>query len=146
MWKGLWNEQRKELIVHSYKKDGKQYTALFNAYRRIATKSNTKSVPVCSDYGMMLAACDQCNCQIKIRIWPLRHGGRGHMGEAGKFSSFAFGCVLQNTFNAYCVINNVDRHIIDYYYSFGKLLASQLYLYANTFNDTPVAQPNIYKM
>ena len=60
------------------------------------------------------------------------------MGEAGKFSSFAFGCVLQNTFNAYCDINNVGRHCIDYY-SFCESLASQLYIYANTFNDTPAA-------
>ena len=56
MWKGLWNERRKELIVHSYTKDGIQYTALSNAYRRLATKSKTKSVPVCSDYGMMFTA------------------------------------------------------------------------------------------
>ena len=63
------------------------------------------------------------------------------MGEAGKFNSFAFECVLQNTFNAYCDINNVDRQSIDYY-SFCESLASQLYiLYANTLNDTPVAQP-----
>ena len=62
------------------------------------------------------------------------------MGEAGKFSSFAFGCVLQIAFNAYCDINDVDRHSIDYY-SFCKSLACQLYIYANTLNDTPVAQP-----
>ena len=59
MWKGLWNERRKELIIHSYTKDGKQNTALSFAYRRLATKSHTKSVPVCSDYGIMFAACDQ---------------------------------------------------------------------------------------
>ena len=80
MWKGLWNERCEELVAHSYTKDGKQYTALSNAYRRLATKYNTKSVPVCSDYSMMFAAGDQFNCQIKNRIWSHRHGGRGHMG------------------------------------------------------------------
>ena len=138
MWKGLWNERRKELIVYSYTKDGKQYTALSNAYRRLATKSDTKSVPVCSDYGKMFAACDQFNSQIKNRIWPHRHGGRGCLGESGKFSSFAFGCVLQNTFNAYCDINAVGRDSIDYY-SFCESLGSQLYIYANTLDDAPIA-------
>ena len=38
LWKVLWNERRKELIVYFHIKDGKQYTALSNAYRRLATK------------------------------------------------------------------------------------------------------------
>lgn len=51
MWKGLWHEQRKELIDCFYTKDGKQYTALFNAYHRLATKSG---LAYC-DYGKMFA-------------------------------------------------------------------------------------------
>ena len=37
--------------MHSFTNDDKQYTALTNAYRRLATRSDTKSVPVCCDYG-----------------------------------------------------------------------------------------------
>ena len=49
----------------------------------------------------------------------------------GKFSLFAFDCVLQNTFNAYCDMNSVHRKEFDYY-SLCEELASQLYEYANT--------------
>ena len=83
MWKGLWNERRKELIVYSYIKDGKQYTALSNAYRRLATKSNTKSMPICSDYGIMFAACDQFNCQIKIGYGPIGMVAEGIWAKRG---------------------------------------------------------------
>ena len=48
-WKGLWNGLRKELIVHSFTKNGKQYATLTNSYDRLATKSDTKSVSVCYD-------------------------------------------------------------------------------------------------
>ena len=130
-WRGLWNGVRRELIVHSYTKAGKQYIALTNAYQRKATKSETKSVPVCCDYGKMFSACDVFNRQIKNRIWPHRHGGRRHLGDMGKFSSFAFGCVLQNTFNAYCSINSIARNEFDFY-GLCEELASQVYAHANT--------------
>ena len=72
MWKGLWNERRKELIVYSYTKDGKQYTALSNAYRRLATKSDTKSVPLCSDMVRCLPHVINLIARLKI--------GYGHIG------------------------------------------------------------------
>ena len=49
----------------------------------------------------------------------------------GKFSLFAFACVLQSTFNAYRDMNSVDRKEFDYY-SLCEKVASQLYDYANT--------------
>ena len=45
-WKGMWNGQRKEIIVHAFTKQGKTYIALSNAYKQLATKSTTKSVPI----------------------------------------------------------------------------------------------------
>ena len=84
-------------------KDGKLYTALSIAYQRLATKSNTKSTPVCSVYGKMFAACNQFNSQIKNRIRPHWHGGRGHLARRGSSVCLPFGSMLQNTFNAYCV-------------------------------------------
>ena len=107
-WKGLWNGQRKDIIVHSFTKQGKKYIALSNAYTRLATTAATKQVPVCGDYGQFFNACKKAHGQIKNRIWPHRHGGRGKLGERGKFSSFAFGVVLQNTFNAFRDIRGVD--------------------------------------
>ena len=76
--------------------------------------SATKSVPSCCDYGEMFSACDAYNRRINNRTWPHRHGGRKRLGDMGKFSSFASGCVLQNTFNAYCDMNSVDRNSLIY--------------------------------
>ena len=50
-WKGLWNGQRKDIIVHSFTKQGNKCIALSNAYTRLATKAAKKQVPVCGDYG-----------------------------------------------------------------------------------------------
>lgn len=137
-WRGLWNRQRKEIIVHVFTKDGKKYTALSNAYKRLATKASTKAVPVSSDYAKMFDSCDKFNKQIKNRIWPHQHGGKGRLGERGKFSSFAFGVVLQNTFNAYRDINSIGSAEYEYY-GLCKTLASQLYEYAGGLSDDTIA-------
>ena len=56
------------------------------------------------------------------------------MGERGKFSSFAFGVVLQNTFNDFRDINSVSGD--DYEYCrYCEELASQLYEYAGVLPD-----------
>ena len=124
--------------MNSFTKQGKKYIALSNAYTQLATKAATKQVPVCGDYGQFFNACDKANWQIKNRIWPHRHGGRGKLGERGKFSSFAFGVVLQNTFNAFRDIHGVESDDYTYYHCCEQL-ASQLYEYAGTLPDDTVA-------
>ena len=52
-WKALWNEKRKEMIVYVWQKDVKKYTTFSNAYARTATKGDTKTIPVASDYAKM---------------------------------------------------------------------------------------------
>ena len=125
------DEKRKELIVYVWQKDDKRYTTFSNAYARTASKGDRKSVPVASDYAKMFQACVSYNQQIKNRMWPHRHGGKGHLGERGKHSSFAFACVLLNTFNAYRDIMKVDKSDFEYY-GFCKTLASGLYEYICT--------------
>ena len=134
-WKGMWNGQRKEIIVHSYTKQGKKHIALSNTYKQLTTKSTTKYVPVCSDYGFFFNACDRANRQIKNRIWLHKHGGRGRLGERGKFSSFAFDMVLQNNINVFCDMKSLYSD--DYeYYRYCEEIASQLYEYAGTLPET----------
>ena len=130
--------QKGEVIVHAYTKAGKRYTALSNAYRRECTKGSTVGVPVCSDYGKMFDPCDKFNKQVHGRIWPHRHGGKGRLGERGKFSSFAFGTVLQNTFNAFRDISGVGSDEYEYYY-YCEELARQVYEYADTLSNDIVA-------
>ena len=83
-------------------------------------------------------ACDSYNQQIKSRMWPHKHGGRGHLGERGKHSSFAFACVLQNTFNAYRSIMKMTKSDFEYY-SFCETLANDLYQYAHTQSAATIA-------
>ena len=87
--------------MHAYTKAGMRYTALSKAYRREYTKGTTVDMPVCGNYGKMFDPCDKFNKQVHGRIWPHRHGGKGRLGERGKFRLFAFGTVLLNTLNAF---------------------------------------------
>ena len=81
--KGLWKGQYGKVIVYAYTKAGKRYTALSNAYRRERIKGSTVGVPVCSDYGKLFDPCDKFNKQLRGRIWPHRHGGKGRLGKRG---------------------------------------------------------------
>ena len=133
-WNAKWCEQRKEVLVHAMNKDGKEFYTLSNAYTRRTTKGSTKHVPVADDYKKMFDMCDKYNKQIKKRVWPFKPGGKDHLGEQGKYHSFAFGCVLQNTFNAYRDMNNIDKKNYEYY-SYCEVLARQLYEYSNALSD-----------
>ena len=60
------------------------------------------------------------------------------MGEAGKHNSFMFGCIIENTVNAY------DRHIMNVdsedfeYFGYCQTLANDLYVYASTLSDSTI--------
>ena len=51
--------------------------------------------------AIYIDACDQHHTR------PHRHGGKGTRGERGNQGSFAFGCILLSTFNAYRDINDI---------------------------------------
>ena len=93
---------------------------------------------MCCDYGKFFNACDKANGQIKNRTWPHKHGGRGKLGERGRFSSFAFGIVLQNTFNAFRDIGRIDCDDCAYYHC-GESLVTQLYEYTDTLSADTLA-------
>ena len=101
-------------------------------YELCVTKGSTVGVPVCSDYGEMFDPCDKFNKQVHGRVWPHRHGGKGRLGERGKFSSFAFGTVLQNTFNAFRDITGVGSDKYEYYC---EELARQVHEYTDTLSN-----------
>jgi hypothetical protein len=48
------------------------------------------------------------------RTWPFRSGGNGVPGVEGMTTNFAFAVTLQNTFNAYRCINEVDHGSYDF--------------------------------
>ena len=65
-WKGLWNEKKKELIVHVWRKDDKRYTTLSSAYARTASKGEYKRIPVASDNAKMFQACDSIINRLRV--------------------------------------------------------------------------------
>ena len=82
----------------------------------VCTNESTVGVPVCSDYGKMFdPCCDKFSKLVHGRLWPHRHGGKCRLGERGIFSLFAFGTVLQNTFNALQDTSGVGSYEYEYY-------------------------------
>ena len=110
---------------------GQKEAKISNACQRFARPGTHQHRPAVDAYKKKFGVCDLFNHQIKHRLWPHKHGGKGTRGERGKQESFAFGCILLNTFNAYRDINEIA--IIDYdYYSFCEQLADDLYTYICT--------------
>ena len=121
-----------EIIIQYYVKaqhgqrEAKKRTAMSNAYQCIAHPGIHHHRPAIDAYKKKFGVCDLFNRQIKYRIWPHRHGGKGTRGERGKQDSFAFGYIFLETFNAYRDINNIVNVEYDYD-SFCARLADDLY-------------------
>ena len=115
--------------------EAKIRTAMSNAHKRFAGSGTYHHRPAIDAYKKTFGVCDLFNRQIKHRIGPHKHSGKGTMmGERGKKDSFAFGCILLNIFNAYRDINEVVD--VDYdYHSFCVKLADELYIYAMDLSD-----------
>ena len=112
-------------------------TAMSNTYKRFARPCTHHHRPAIDAYKKKFSVCDLFNRQIKHRLLPHKHGGEGTRGERGKQDSFAFGCILLNTFNAYRDINKIEN-----YYSFCEQLADDLYRHALTLSDGPLQLAN----
>ena len=56
----------------------------------------------------MFNGCDVYNRSLHDRKWPHRCGGRKCSGQDGHGHKFAIACIVQNTFNAYHSINNLE--------------------------------------
>ena len=95
-----------------------------NAYQRIARPRTHHHRPAI-DAFKKIGVCDLFNRQIKHRIWPHRHGGKGTTGERGKQE-----CILLNTLYAYRDINQIADVEYDYY-SFCAQVADDWYTYSN---------------
>ena len=128
---GTFNKSIGKIIMQYYakgqqgQKEAKIRTAIMsNAYRRFARPGTHHHRPAIDAYKIKVGVCDLFNRQIRHRIWPHRHGGKGTRGKRGKKDSCALRCILLNTFSAY---------LVDYdYYSFCEQLADRLDTYALT--------------
>ena len=52
-----------------------------------------------------------------------------------------FGCIIENTVNAYRHIMNVDSEDFEYF-GYCQTLANDLYVYASTLSDSTIQQSN----
>ena len=97
---GIFNIVTGEIFMQFYEnaeggqKEDNRRTTISNAYKRIACRGTHNHRPAIDAYKKKFGVCDLFNHQIKHRIWPHKHGGRGTMDERGKLYSFAIGCIL----------------------------------------------------
>ena len=58
-------------------------------------------------YQQFFEACDDFNAGLHDRTWPHKRGGRNTAGDVGRHNDFIDAAMLQNTYNAFCVINDI---------------------------------------
>ena len=77
-------------------------------------------------YQQFFEACDDFNAGLHDRTWPHKRGGRGVPGDIGRHNDFIDAAMLQNTYNAYLVINDILPSKLSFYDAMIEL-ASDLY-------------------
>lgn len=115
-WYGLHNPQSKESVVYCWDQDiniGKKLV-ISNAMKLTDSLRSSMIVPIIDLYKITFKACDVYNKNLHDRTWPHRHGGRKRSGDFGLIHNFALSCILQNVFNSYCEICDIDMSTLDF--------------------------------
>jgi len=128
-WAGLWNEETKELYVLCWDRDsniGKKQVVT-SAMKRMGGYVQPKQlIPAYDLYKVLFSACDHFNKDLSGHTWPMKHGGKGTVGDLGAEDDFAFASLLQNVHDADHEINKREGEALDFYEFFFEL-ADQLY-------------------
>lgn len=136
-YKGIWREipdfpDFQETYVHVWDKNQKigEKSVLSNALTKENKRGDKFTVPIYDDYSHLFNMCDLFNGKLKDRKWPHRAGGGSTMSDPGTQDTFAFACILQNTFNAYRSMNriNIENYNFEIYCC---QLATDLFAYAD---------------
>ena len=114
-WYGLYHRDTGHLLVHYYDVDasfGRKYV-LTSAYTQYSRPHDKTVVPVYDDYRVLFDKCDKYNRRLYHCTWPHKSGGRNVLGDRGSQHNFAMSCMLQNVFNSWFQINNIDSQSVD---------------------------------
>lgn len=116
-WFGVFEPTKQKLFVHMWDPDeniGKKF-CLTNAFMRVKnTRSSDYSIPGYDLYRLGFNACDKFNRKLHDRKMNHRYGGGQRLGEKGHDNKFIMAVLLQNTFNAYLIINNIPPNSISF--------------------------------
>jgi hypothetical protein len=113
-WKGIYNEGTGELFVYHYdtqKGVGIKYNyskGFIHSMDKAKIKLHANRIPGYDNYKTFFEACDNFNRALHDRYFPHKRGGNGVSGEDGEHNDFIIACVLQNTFNSYHHINDLN--------------------------------------
>jgi hypothetical protein len=116
-WAGMFNPTTKELFVHAWdtnKDVGKKccYATAFTRTQRRRGENDLATgrhiIPGYDHYKAMFSLCDHFNRALHDRKWPHKSGGRYMPGDLGHQHNFALSCLLQNVFNAYLDVCDID--------------------------------------
>ena len=88
-------------------------------------------MPVYDDYRILFDKCDKFNKRLHHCTWPHKSGGRNSLGDLGCQNNLAMSCMLQNVFNAWFQVNDIDSHSVDFS-SNCLMLSNEIYTFATT--------------
>ena len=98
-------------------------------------------IPIYSYYKEMFSECDSFNRRLKDKTWPYHRGGKGLKGALGRINDFYMGIILQNTFNAWLEVNDIDADGISFR-ALCDILSQSLYAEAIKLADTEFHDEN----
>ncbi len=130
-WCGIHNDTTGESVVYCWDQDtniGKKLV-ISNAMKKIESRRSSLIVPIIDLYKVTFKACDVFNKSLHDRTWPHRHGGANIPGDRGLQHNFALSCILQNVYNCYCDVRNIDMTLFDFE-TFCVELSDALFEYA----------------
>ena len=125
------HRQTGHLLIHVDRNLERKYV-LTNAYTQTSFCHcyNVSVVPVYDDYNILFDKCDKFNKRLHHCTWPHKSGGRNSLGDLGCQNNFAMSCMLQNVFNAWFQVNDIDSHSVDFSTNF--MLSNEIYTFATT--------------
>jgi hypothetical protein len=131
-WAGVYEPNSHHLFVHKWDRDdhvGKKYV-LANCFQKCPkVRGLSYTVPAYDAYKIGFSLCDSFNRHLHDKKWPHRSGGGTKPAGDGHQHKFAMASILQNTFNLFYNVSNVDAAGHSFQSNCSEL-ANQVYEYA----------------
>ena len=113
-WKSIYNDESGEVYTYHYdvqKGVGKKYCLSWGLERSTSkrlVKAHKDRIPAYHYYKHMFEVCDKFNRALHDRQWPHSRGGNNTQGDQGVHHDFLMAVILQNVFNAWFSVHDID--------------------------------------
>jgi hypothetical protein len=129
-YKAMFNTKTGQSFVHYYDPEHDRKYVLTNAFAYKKKKQKVGEIPVSDFYSTTFGRADNFNSNLTGKAWQFKHGGYHASGETGHSHDFAFSSVLQNTFNGFESVRNIERNTVSFR-DHCTVLAEELYAFAH---------------